>query len=338
MPPMKFARILRTAAVALAAFALPAVSQAATKLDIGYIPVLGVSQLFVLQGEGWAKDADLELNIIKFDSGPAMVQALATGKLDAMYGGVLPAIVVKANGVGISVLAATATEEIVLVGRGPYADLVKSGKTAAQAIQAFNDTEHRKLKLATQPGGSVPETVARYWLNRIAKIPADQVDVLGMGIEKTQAALLANAVDAAVIREPVITIIHDLDPNVQVLALGGEIFPHQPGSVLAVTKAARDRDEKAIERLVALHVRATKILQSDPKSVAKSVYQYVGAGLTEQSVIERALVSTKFIADPKAIKESTEQMQQFQVDQGVLPKAISLDELFDSGPYDRAAK
>lgn len=75
-----------TATLAMAA--LPASAQ--VKLQVGYIPVLGVSQLFVLEGEGWAKEAGLDLQITRFDSGPAMIQALAFGKLDVLYAGVSP--------------------------------------------------------------------------------------------------------------------------------------------------------------------------------------------------------------------------------------------------------
>lgn len=332
------ASILRRLAALPIALLLCVATAQAEPLRVGYIPVLGVAQLFVLAGEGWAKEAGLDLVITRFDSGPAMIQALASGRLDVMYAGVSPVIVARASGIDVRVLAATATEEIVLVGRGAYADLVRGGLSAGPAVTRFAHDQGRTLKLATQPSGSVPDTVARYWLNEIAHVPAGDVEVLGIGIDKTQAALLAGAVDAAVVREPALTIIRDQDPNVQVLALGGEIFPGQPGSVLAVREAARARDPAAIDRLVKLHVRATELLRKDPKAALADVQGYIGAGLTEPAVLLRALSSpySHFIADPGVIRESTDKMQRFQLSQGTLPKIAPLDELFDRGPYDRA--
>lgn len=333
-----FTRFLRTGLTALGVVLAGSAAAQTTTLQVGYIPVLGISQLFVTEAEGWAKDAGLDLKITRFDSGPAMIQALASDKLDVLYAGVSPMIVAKANGIGVSVLAATATEEIALVGRGNFAEHVKKAGSAAAAVPDFVKDAGRKLKISTQPAGSVPDTVTRYWLKEIGKVPADLVDVLPMGIEKTQQALLARAVDVAAIREPVITIIRDLDPDVQVVALGGEIFPAQPGSVLAVRDGVRKANPAAIDKLIALHVKATRILADNPKSVAPSVHKYIGAGLTDVTTIERALASpsSKFIADPDQIRPAVEKMQSFQKSIGTLPQTVPLDTLFDAGPYRRA--
>lgn len=321
----------------LAVAALPAAAQ--VKLQVGYIPVLGVSQLFVVEGEGWAKEAGLDLQITRFDSGPAMIQALASGKLDVLYAGVSPFIVAKANGIGVTVLAATATEEIALVGRGKFAELVAKTGSAAAAVPAFFKETGAKVKISTQPAGSVPDTVTRYWVNEVGKLDQTQIEILPMGIEKTQQALLAKAVDVAAVREPVITIIRDLDPDVKVVGLGGEIFPGQPGSVLAVRDDARKANPAAIDTLVALHVRATKLLSSDPKKAAPAVHKFIGAGLTDQATIEKALASpsSKFEANPEAIRASVDKMQTFQAKIGTLPQTVSLDTLFDVGPYKKAA-
>ena len=49
---------------------------------IGYIPVAGGGQIFVIDGEGWARDAGLELKLTQFDSGPNAIQGLASGTID----------------------------------------------------------------------------------------------------------------------------------------------------------------------------------------------------------------------------------------------------------------
>lgn len=331
-------RRLLLALSATLALATPAWAQ--VKLEVGYIPVTGVSQIFIIANEGWDKQAGLDLHITRFDSGPAMIQALASGKLDVLYAGVTPMIVARTSDIGVQVLAATATEEIALVGRGAYADeLAKAKGDPRVAIAAFNKSQGRRLKVSTQPAGSVPDTVVRYWLGEVAKIPAAEVEVLGMGIDKTQQALLAKAVDVAAIREPVITIVRDLDPEVKIVATGGEVFPGQPGSVLAVRTEARARNPEAIDKLVALHVRATKLLQSEPKKAAPAVHKFLSDGLTSLDTIERALAAptSKFVADPAVIRGSVQKMQDFQVAQGTLPKALDLNLLFDEGPYKKAA-
>ena len=63
-----------------------------TTLEVGYMPILPVAQLFVMEGAGWTDEAGLDLELTRFSSGPAMVQALASGKLDVMNFGIGPAM------------------------------------------------------------------------------------------------------------------------------------------------------------------------------------------------------------------------------------------------------
>jgi NitT/TauT family transport system substrate-binding protein len=52
-----------------------------TTIEVGYMPILPVAQLFVLEDAGWADEAGLDLELTRFSSGPAMVQAMASGEL-----------------------------------------------------------------------------------------------------------------------------------------------------------------------------------------------------------------------------------------------------------------
>lgn len=337
----------RTMKAGLAALTMVGAAWSATaadapvKIRAGYIPVLGSAQLFVMDQEGWAKEAGIDLEVIRFDSGPAMIQGLASGKLDALYAGVTPMLVAHSRGFGVEILAASATEEIVLAGRGPIADAMAAHpKDPAAAFAAFAKEQKRKVKIGSQPPGSVPETVTNYWLKQVAKVAPDHVEVLSMGIEKTQQALLVGAIDAAPVREPAITLLRDSDPAVAVLVSGANVFPGQPGGVLAVRADARKESPAAFDKLVALHVRATKLLQDNPKAAAKSVHAHMGKGLADISVLERALSSphSKFIADPNQIKPAVDVMQKFQVAQGSMDKTVDLEKAFVVGPYLKAAK
>src|SRR5206468_1566196 len=107
-------------------------------------------------GEGWARGAGLELKLTQFDSGPAMISALASGTLDAYLGGIGPVMVASGRGIGVSVVAASAIEELALVGRGPFAQVTEAGSAAG--FRDFVATHNRKVRIATQPTGSVPDT------------------------------------------------------------------------------------------------------------------------------------------------------------------------------------
>ena len=104
---MRLLSSLAAAALGLAAFAAPSLAQ--TPVRVGIIPVLGVSPILIIDKEGWAKEAGLDLKITTFESGPLMIQALASGTLDVYVAGVAPLGVARSKGIDVRVVAATAT-------------------------------------------------------------------------------------------------------------------------------------------------------------------------------------------------------------------------------------
>ncbi|HEX8417450.1 MAG TPA: ABC transporter substrate-binding protein, partial [Methylobacterium sp.] len=82
---------------------------------VGVIPVIGAAPLFVANGEGWLKEAGLAPTVTTFESGPNMIQALASGTIDVYVAGIAPLAVARTKGIDVRVVAATAIEEMVFV-------------------------------------------------------------------------------------------------------------------------------------------------------------------------------------------------------------------------------
>jgi NitT/TauT family transport system substrate-binding protein len=327
------ARLLAAAAVAAAvSFAAPH-AQAATEVRLGFIPVVGSGQIFVIEGEGWARENGIDLKLTQFESGPAMISALASGTLDAYLGGIGPVMVANARGIDAKVVASGAIEEMTVVGRGDFAKTPNAG--SAEGFKTFFEQQGRPVRLATQPPGSVPDTVLRYWLQNVIKADPAHYLFTAMGIEQTQQALLAGAVDGSSLREPAVTVVLDRDKGAKLLALGGQMLPNQPGSVLARTGAFTGAHPDAAKTLVNLHVRATDLMKNDPQRAAKHLQKGLGKGLIDTATFERALTSpaSNFVADPMRVKDSTKVMQDFQIQLGVLDKPANLDTLFDDSFY-----
>jgi NitT/TauT family transport system substrate-binding protein len=314
---------------------LPAL--AAQKLRVGIIPVLGASPIIVADKQGWAAEAGLTLEFITFESGPNMIQALASGTLDVYVAGVAPLAVARAKGVDVKVVTATAVEEIVMAAGAKLAPHFAQGVPAAKALADFRAKEGRPAKLATQPAGSVPNTTLQHWLWEVAKVAREDAEVVPMGIDATQQALLTGAVDGATIREPAATIVTQRNPAIKLVALGGEMFPNQPGTVVAVS-GVLTKDPQATQTLVNLIVRAVELIKADPTRVAPGIEAVLGKGIVDTATIEKALVSpaSKFVADPESIAEATRLMQAYQVKLGSLDKEYPLEGLFDGSFYKKA--
>src|SRR6201991_563185 len=331
-------RIL-TAAFAAAGLLVSATGALAQQpLRVGYIPVMGVAQIFVAEGEGWTKQAGIPLAVSAFESGPNMIQALSSGSLDVYVAGLAPLLVARSKGIDVRVVAATVVEEMGFAAGASFAPFF-DGRTPAQAFEAFHEKTGRPAKLAPQPIGSGPHTTLNYWLWEVVKADKADVQIAEMGIDATQGAIATGAVEGGSIREPALTIVRKQNPKIALIATGAEMFPNFPGVVVAVLGSFADKNPKAAESLVRVVVRATTLLKDDPKRAVAHVGAAFGKGLVADDILLDALKSpqTQFTSDPRRIEASTVRLQEYQVKIGALDKAEPLDGLFAFSDYDRAA-
>ena len=330
--------LLTLAAAAFAALVTASPGFAQTQVRVGVIPVLGVAPIFVVDKEGWAKEAGFDLKFTTFESGPVMIQALASGTLDVYVAGVAPLGVARSKGIDIRVVTATAVEEMTVAAGAKLAPSFKPGVAPAQALKDFRAASGKPARLATQPPGSVPHTTLVHWLTQVIKADKADYEIVPMGIDATQQALLTGAVDGATIREPTDTIVQQRDPRIKIVALGGEMFPNQPGTVVAFSGAFLSKNQAGVQQLVDALVKADKLIKAEPKRVAPHVEAALGKGLIDAATIEKALASpaSKFTADPRVIMEATKKMQSYQVSIGTLEKDVPLDGLFDTSFYEKA--
>ncbi|WP_375465974.1 ABC transporter substrate-binding protein [uncultured Methylobacterium sp.] len=338
MPQRPIRRSILAGFLLILGAAAAAAQTAPIPLRIGVIPVIGAAPIFVANGEGWLDAAGLKPAFTTFESGPNMIQALASGTLDVYVAGIAPLAVARTKNIDVRVVAATAIEEMVFVAAPKLASYFAGAPDKAAAFRAFREREGRAARLATQPAGSVPNTTLQHWLWQVVKTDKPNAEVVAMGIDATQQALLAGAVDGASIREPALTIVQQRNPAITLIATGGEMFPDQPGTVVAVSGAFADRNPAAVQALVEAVVRATELLRTDPARAAPPVEKALGKGITDLATIRKALSSpaAKFTADPRAIIAATKAMQAYQVSIGTLDKDVPIDGLFVPGFYEKA--
>ena len=319
--------------------ALPASqTRAETTLEMAYMPIVPCSQLFVMEGMGWTKEAGLNLKLTRFPNGPAIVQAIASGKMDMMCFGIGPAMVTRGKGIKLKVVAAGIVEQIAVIAQGELVGYFEKYE-GAEALRQFAKDKGRKPKIASFPKGSVPDTVTRHWLLEMLKMDLDEVELIGMGASAVQQALLSRAVDAAGILEPILTIVEDKLEDAKVVARANEMMPNQPGSTIAVREEVLAEHRDAIVKFIELHIRATELLIKEPEKAAPHVKEFIAKGLLETDVILKAIKSpsSNFRADPESILESTQYMHDFQKSKKIKTN-VSVDGLFDLTVYKAAKK
>jgi NitT/TauT family transport system substrate-binding protein len=314
-------------------------AQAEVTLEMAYMPIVPCSQLFVIEGMGWAKEAGINLELTRFSNGPAIVQAIASGKMDTMCFGIGPAMVTRGKGIKLKVIAAGITNQIAVIAQGDLVEYFDKYDNGTDALRAFAADKGRKPKIASFPKGSVPDTVTRHWLLRSLKMNLDEVELIGMGASRVQQALLSRSVDAAGILEPILTIVESKLKGSKVVARATDMMNGQPGSTIAAREKVIAEHRDALVKLVELHIKATKLLQNDPTAAAPFVKDFVAKGLIDVGTIQKSLESpsSNFAADPNSILKETEYMADFQKSEKIKTK-VSTDGLFDMTIYRDAAK
>jgi len=340
---MKFNRSLRSIFSAAVASALLAASPVAAfaeaiKIRTAVIPVLGSAPLFVADREGWLKAAGLDLAITTFESGPNAIQAAASGSIDLYVAGITPVATGRTKGIDFRVVAATAIDENVLVSGAKLKSFFKEGVKAADAFKAFKAEAGRPAKISTQPPGSVPSTNLTYWLFELQHVDPADVQIVPMGIDATQQAILAGAVEAATVREPTLTIIQQRNPQITLLASGEELFPGQPGTVVAVASAFAEKHPEAVTAIVEAVARAIEKIKKDPDGSLPAIEAALSKGIVDPALLHKSLSSpaVNYVSDPKAILGPTKAMLEYQVKVKTLPEAPDIAKLFDTSFYEKA--
>jgi len=314
-------------------------AHAQSTLSVGYLPIMPLAQIFVIAGEGWDAGADLQLDPVRFTDREPLIQALLDGELDAAYLGIGNAMEARLRGAPVKVVAAAVKDQVGVVVRGPLAELVR-GVPVDEAIARFSAEQGRRPVFAAFPEGSVPNTILRFWLTQRVGLDPAAVEIRAMAPAALSQALLAGQVDAAATIEPDLTMVGMRDEDIRVLTWGAQLLSNHPGGVLAVTEDTLENRAGAVERLVALHIRATEMLRHEP---ALAVDHVLGA-LEDQALsaeeVGAALRSPflSFLADPRRISASTVVLHDFWVDEGTLEASLKLDELFDFSVFQRAAR
>lgn len=330
---------------ALAFFAFGIASGAARAaehpLEIGYLPILPDAQLFVALEKGGLLPAGAPApKLVQFQSGPALTQALVSGQLDVAYVGIGPALVARAKGADVKVVASNIVDQVSVVALGTLAPYFASGDPAT-AFARFAKDKGRKPVIASYPKGAVPEATFQYWLRRKLKVDPATIELIYQGEAQIQQSLLNNAVDGAVALEPTVSVVLSKLPQARVIAHGNAMFPHQPGAVLLAREKLIREQPGLVQALVKAQIAATRLLRDDPAQAAAYVQKYVGGGRLDRAIVEKAIRNShdQFVDDPHAIVDATGELQKFQAELGTLgPGAVNVDQLFDTRFFDKAPK
>jgi NitT/TauT family transport system substrate-binding protein len=289
---------------------------------LGYFPNLTHATPIVAEKEGFFSKhlGATKLQVSTFNAGPAAIEALKSGAIDATYVGPGPATnaFINSGGQALTVVAGAATGGTSLV--------------ADPSIKSAADL--RGKKVSTPQLGNTQDIALRYWLKQHGL----KTDLQGGGDVNVVPQDNAQIVDAfkqkliagAWVPEPYATKL--VEAGGRVLVDERDLWPNKKFAitVLAVRTDFLKAHPQTVTALLAGDLDAADFIAKDPakaqKDVADLIAKISGKPL-KPAVITAAWKQLEFTVDPVASSLLTGAQHAYQV--GVLTKEPKLDGLVD---------
>ena len=188
----RYVRLVQTVLIFIGLFGSITTSHAEVRprINVGIQPLV-IGPLYIAIKEKYFDQLGIDVNLVKFTSGPAQFAALAGGQIDLAWGGLGGFLLAKANGQDLNFVS-------VLMDYNPLEALVVP---ANSPIASVKDLAGRKVGLVTGSNAHYGITKAM----RANGMGKGSVTLLGMPPPQQIAALNSGDIDAAYSWEPFLT-------------------------------------------------------------------------------------------------------------------------------------
>ncbi|GHH65950.1 lipoprotein [Streptosporangium violaceochromogenes] len=301
------------------------------ELRLGYFPnithataLVGVEKGLFARHLGATK-----LTTSTFNAGPAAIEAVFSGAVDATYIGPNPAVNAwaKSKGKAIKIIAGAASGGVFLV--------VKPGIDDAEGL--------RGKKIATPQLGNTQDVALRHWLGekglRTDTKGGGDVHIVPQENSQTLQTFATGDVDGAWVPEPFASRLV-LEGKGKVLVDERDLWPGRQFVIthLIVRREFADEHPDTVRRLLEGHVAANAAIGADPADAAKTVNTALGRlsgkPLTRE-VLDRAFGNITFTNDP--IASSLTASADHAVKAGLL-EPVDLTGIYDLTPLNAILK
>ena len=303
----------------------------ASTIKLGYFPNITHAPALIGVDKGFLQEAlgSTKLESKTFNAGPAAIEALFSGAIDATYIGPNPAINgwAQSQGTGLKIIAGSTSGGAGLV--------VKPGITSVADLKG--------KKIATPQLGNTQDVALRHWLKENG-LNADQqgggdVSVLPQDNATSLQAFAQGSIDGAWVPEPNFSRLQ-LESGGKVLVNEKELWPNRQfvTTHLIVTQEFLKKYPVTVKKLLQGHLRALDYIKTDDagaRQAANAQLAALSGKPLKDAVLAAAFKNLTFTADP--IASSLYGSAQHAEDVGLL-KPVDLTGIYDLGPLNELLK
>jgi NitT/TauT family transport system substrate-binding protein len=303
----------------------------ASAIRLGYFPNITHAPALVGVNKGFFQEAlgTTKLDAKTFNAGPAALEALLSGAIDATYIGPNPAINgwSQSKGSALKIIAGSTSGGAGLV--------VKPGINAAADLKG--------KKIATPQLGNTQDVALRAWLKQnglnadaqgggdVSILPQDNATILQ--------AFAQGAIDGAWVPEPYFSRLQ-LESGGKVLVNEKDLWPGGQfvTTHLIVSQAFQKKYPGTVKKLLQGHLKALDYIKSDNAEAQKAANAQLAAlsgKPLKDNILAASFKNLGFTADP--IASSLFTSAQHAQDVGLL-KPVDLKGIYDLGPLNELLK
>lgn len=272
----------------------------------------------IAQQQGYYADENLKVNFVAAKGGVDVAKQVGAG--NALIGGAIgdTPIIVRANGVpvkAVAVLGAGSLTQLAVHADGPI-KTVGDMKGRTLTVLSYSDTTYYALL------GSL----------KLARLGKNDVSAQAAGSTGVWQLFAANKAEGMAAVPEWIVSAEEAGAKVRLIP-SSEAFQSMAQAILASDDAIRDKPE-LIRRVVRATLRGMQDIIKDPRAAAavyaKAVPSFQGREATVERIFgmyrERVYGNQKVLGEmnPKRLQA----VQQFYVDEGIVPRATRLEDLY----------
>ena len=307
------------AALGIAAFAGMAAAQ--TKIRLGYMPIAEETPKFVASERGIFRKHGLDVEMVRFESGPDMGTALLGGSIQVGMIGTPGLINAAVAGRPLVAIVDNGSNKMGPSGFEYYTGLVVLD---ASPIRNIGDLKGKRVAVNVLKANSETQTVmqVRRW-NR--ENPARAIDI-NKDIQMTllpfgsmPAALEKGIVDAASMIEPFMTQLV-MSRKVRVIAPVEYALPNWPVSFGIVRRDYGEKNADVLRKDQAAWNESVRWIRQSPGAAKAIMQKYVG--VTPQ--VASRIVLPDWSEDIGATRKSTEEVMKAMLAAGMIPREVDL--------------
>jgi NitT/TauT family transport system substrate-binding protein len=265
-------------------------------LRLGYFPNITHASALVGVAKGIFQQqlgADIKLETKTFNAGPAAIEALFSGAIDATYIGPNPAINAHAQskGAAIRIVAGAASGGVALV--------VKPGINGPQDLSG--------KKIATPQLGNTQDVAVRHWLKQngltTSKEGGGDVKIIPQENAQTIETFGAHQIDGAWVPEPFVS---------RLVSAGGKVLVDErdlwPDGKFVITHLIvridfLQKHPDAVKKLIEAHVASTEFINTRADEAQQAISDHLGkisGKPLDLKLIKQAWPTLEFLNDPVA--------------------------------------